>query len=116
MCVTYIYHGGEGIHDVLLVQRGDGLGIVARDTVGDIGEQLSEIGDFEYFVQCEELQGGDTSVFKYRWESTVGEAALGFLFNYSELGRVGTGETIWEWEFEGSRGDIGSCGKEGKQG
>ena len=52
---TYIYHGSEGIHDIMFVQRCDRFGIITRDIVRDIRKQLGEIGDFEDLVQGKEL-------------------------------------------------------------
>ena len=55
---AYVYYCSEGINDVTFLQRGDGFGVVAGDIVGDVGEQLGEIGYFEYLVQSQELQRG----------------------------------------------------------
>ena len=107
--VTYIYHSGEGIHDIFFVQRCNGFGIVASDIVGDIGEQFGEISNFEYLVQCKELQRGDSCAFEDGWERTVGEGSSCFLLDDSELGRIRIRETIWQWEFEWGSSDTAGC-------
>lgn len=52
---TYIDHSGKCIYHIFFLQRGDIIGSIARNTVGDIGKQLGEIGYFEDLIQREEL-------------------------------------------------------------
>ena len=92
---TYVYHGGKCIHDVFFIQRGNRFRVVARDTVGDIGEQLGEIGDFEYLIQGEKLQSGDSGALQDSRERPVRKGALSFLLDHGELSRVGIGKPIW---------------------
>lgn len=113
MFVTYIYHRGEGVYDVLLAQGCDGLGVVASDLVGDVGEKLGEVGHFENFVEGEELQRGDSCAFQDGRERTVREWASSFLLDLGELGWVRIGETVRQWEFEWSGGDTGGCDGDG---
>ena len=110
--ITYIYDSGEGFHDVAFLQRCDGLGIIARNTISDIGEQFREISNLEYFIESEELQRGDAGALQTRWERAIGETASGFFFNHGELGGARIREAIWEGEFERSSGDAGCCNRE----
>ena len=82
------------------------------DFVGHVEEQLGEVGYFEYLVQREELQGCDAGAFQNGREGPVGEGALGFFFDHGELGGVGSGESVWEGEFEGGCGDVAGCDAE----
>ena len=57
---TYVYDGSERVNRVSVVQRSYGGGIVASHVVGDIGKERGEECYFEYLIESNELQSGDT--------------------------------------------------------
>jgi len=72
-CATYIYHCGKRFEHVCVVQRCESCGIVAGHVVCDIGDQLSEVCDFEDLVQCEELERRYTRALQACWERRIWE-------------------------------------------
>ena len=57
---TYVYDGSEGVNYVGVVERSYGGGIVASHVVSDIGKERGEECDFEYLIESNKLQSGDT--------------------------------------------------------
>ena len=57
---SHVYDGSERVNHVGVVERSYCGGIVASHVVGDIGKERGEECDFEYLVESNELQSGDT--------------------------------------------------------
>lgn len=70
---TYVCDSGKRVDHVCVVQWRDSCRIVASNIVSDVGEQLGEVCDFEDLIECEELQGGNSSALQTCGERRVRE-------------------------------------------
>ncbi len=95
---TYVYDGSERVDHVRVVHRSYSSSIVASHVVGDIGKERGEVCDFEYLIESNELQGGDTGAFQACGKSAIRECALSERLDLSKLRGTRIRESIWERE------------------
>ena len=104
---TYVNDGSERVNHVRVVQRSYGGGIIASHVVGDIGKERGEVCSFEYLIESNELQSGDTGAFQACGKSAIRECALSERLDLSKLGRTRIRESIWERECKRRGRDTG---------
>lgn len=85
--------------------------LVAAHAVADIGKQRREVGDFEFLVKGDGLEGLDGAVGQFGWGGGVGQSATGLHRDVSQLLGIRGGKAIRCL----SRGGPG-VGREGRRG
>ena len=104
MEMTYVYDGSERVNHVRVVHGSYGGGIIASHVVGDIGKKRGEVCDFEYLIESNELQSGDTGAFQACGKRAIGKCALSERLDLSKLRRTRIRESIWERKWIKRRG------------
>lgn len=88
---AYVHDGSQGPDHIILV-----VNIIARDAVGDVGEQLGEVGHLEELICGDELECLHTVRLQGRRGHAVGGGTTGQLENLGHGSTIEVGEAIGE--------------------